>query len=186
MFIRTQGKVHLRGTFYKKQKGFAIFTLVTLLTMACLTFSLKMVSIVRWENQRLGDNFRSLEAFINAESGMNLLLSQLVSVSGTQRITTYLDKSCHFANIKNCLPYIENNEPPFTLILSWRHDKTIEFISMGASKDGQAHKKIHINVKFSNDISDCSSGFENRGKVVNLDNYIGGCYRIVPLTWRDF
>ena len=127
--------------------GFAIFSVLVLLSMACLIFSLKVASIVRLDEQRLADDFRRLEAFTHAGSGISFIMSQLSSVDGAQRIRAYLDKKCHLSKLKNCESYFKNSVPPFTLKLSLQSKGAIKITSMGTSFDGQAHKNISINIK---------------------------------------
>ncbi|KPU82735.1 hypothetical protein JI57_03475 [Psychromonas sp. PRT-SC03] len=181
--MHAQGKPH-----QNKQQGFAIFTMIILLTMACLTFSLKIASIVRWENQRLANQYRNLEAFTHAGSGLNFILSQLDNASGALRIAAYLDNLCHLSSRQKCPPYFESRDLNFSIRLSLQAKGISELRSTGSSQDGQAHKKIYINVQLFNDFPLCIA----QPKSKNIDNKISikkestSYYRIIPLTWRDF
>ncbi|AGH80316.1 hypothetical protein PCNPT3_01870 [Psychromonas sp. CNPT3] len=176
-------KGHAADFLKIKNQGFAVFSLLILLSMACLTFSIKMASIVRLDEQRLADNFRRLEAFTHADSGIRFIASQITSVEGAQRISAYIDKRCHLSKHDNCAPYLKNKDPPFTLNLSKQNKGSIKVTSEGISFDGQAYKNISINIKR---LSACPALDKNPKHKTNEAQKVSTCYDFMALTWRDF
>ncbi|PKG40633.1 pilus assembly PilX N-terminal domain-containing protein [Psychromonas sp. Urea-02u-13] len=61
----------------KTQQGFAVLTSAILLSVAGIVFTANMASSQLVDNQIIGNYYRNNEAFANAESGMNFVLSIL-------------------------------------------------------------------------------------------------------------
>ncbi|MCP4324698.1 MAG: hypothetical protein GY787_23175, partial [Alteromonadales bacterium] len=61
----------------RKQQGFAIFTSAVLLSIAGIMFTASLASSQLVDNQIIGNYYRNNEAFANAESGINFVLSML-------------------------------------------------------------------------------------------------------------
>ncbi|WP_028863521.1 pilus assembly PilX N-terminal domain-containing protein [Psychromonas aquimarina] len=140
----------------RKLQGFAVLTSVVLLTIAGIVFTASMVSTQLIDNQVIGNYYRNNEAFVNAESGINLILSKLDSPSIAEEMLTNLPYSY--------LPSTAHYSVQVTQV----NANTLEIISSGLSMDDTAERKIHLQVNFSLDYPIPSAPLSSDGKL-NLD-----------------
>lgn len=115
----------------KQAKGFAVLTSAVLLSIAGIAFTSNMASTQLIDNQVVGNYYRNNEAFVNAESGINLILSKID------------DSSAILASLP--LPY-EPQGSHFKVLITRLNKNTVEISSLGSSQDGSAQREIHLQV----------------------------------------
>lgn len=112
-------------------KGFAILASVLLLCIAGIVFTVNMAFSQLIDNQLMGNYYRNHEAFVNAESGIHLILSKI-------------DQSTSLLNV---LPL--SYEPPgshFTVQIERINKNTVSINSFATSNDGSAKRQIYVEV----------------------------------------
>ncbi|MFT6984291.1 MAG: hypothetical protein ACJAT7_000077 [Psychromonas sp.] len=149
----------------KREKGFAVLTSALLLSIAGIAFTANMASTQLIDNQIVANYYRNNEAFINAESGMNFVLSKLTdSALATQLLSTlpteYPDDAHHYrVEVKQ----IDGN--------------TLQIISYGTSVDGSAHRTIQLEANYLVNRNPPVAPLSSNGKL-NIDstaNLNDGC-----------
>ena len=131
-------------------KGFVILTTVVLLSFACIIFTIGMAKNQLLDNEIEANYYRTNEAFVNAESGINDALSKI------NQSTTFLD----------FLPFSYSSQDNMYLVNIERVTKNkISIHSSGTSRDASAQKEIQVQVfdELSFDIP--KSPFSSNGKV---------------------
>jgi len=149
----------------KRQKGFAVLTSALLLSIAGIAFTVNMASTQLIDNQIVANYYRNNEAFINAESGMNFVLSKLTdSALATQLLATlpreYTDNTHHY---RVEVTQIDGN--------------TLQIISYGRSMDNSAQRTIQLQANFLVNRNPPVSPLSSNGKL-NIDstaNLNDGC-----------
>ena len=138
----------------KRGKGFAVLTSAVLLSMAGIAFTTNMASTQLIDNQVVGNYYRNNEAFVNAESGINLILSKIDESSA---ILASLPLTYH--------PVGSN----YTIQIQRINKNTVEISSLGTSKDGSAQREIHLQVYHETAYNVPLAPAESNGKL-NLDS----------------
>ncbi|PKF61784.1 hypothetical protein CW745_10745 [Psychromonas sp. psych-6C06] len=139
------------------QQGFAVLTSAVLLSMAGIAFTANMASSQLVDNQIIGNYYRNNEAFANAESGMNFVLSQL-------------DDSTIAKQMLANLPYeYENSSNHFTIKVTQVNQSKILITSDATSMDGSAKRQINLEVDFFVSFPIPAAAVSSNGKL-NLDD----------------
>ncbi len=138
----------------KRELGFAVLTSAVLLSLACIVFTVNMASTQLIDNQIIGNYYRNNEAFVNAESGINLILSKLDTPDIAKEMLT-------------ALPY-SSSADHYSVEVIQVNANTLEIISAGLSMDDSAKRNIHLQVNFSLDYNVPAAPISSDGKL-NLD-----------------
>ena len=120
----------------KQNKGFAVLTSAVLLSIAGIVFTTNMASTQLIDNQVVGNYYRNNEAFVNAESGINLILSKIDESSAILG---------SIPNDGDTLPY-QPAGSYFKVQITRLDKNTVEISSLGSSKDGTAQRQIQLQV----------------------------------------
>lgn len=122
--------------FSVKQQGFVILTSVVLLTLACIIFTTHMASSQLVDNQIIANYYRNNEAFANAESGINFVLSQLDDPEIAQILLS-------------TLPVIyDSTSSHYSVAVQKVNASRLAIRSDGTSVDGSAKRQVSIEVDF--------------------------------------
>jgi hypothetical protein len=145
-----------------QDKGFVVLTTTVLLSIASIAFTAQMASTQLLDNKIVGNDYRNNEAFVNAESGLNLLLSRLddpilgsdiFNSATSDDSTTYTDSS---------------TDNHYSVQLTWLNSDTLELVSMGTSMDDSAQRIISLQINPEMDFNLPGAAVSLNGKV-NLD-----------------
>lgn len=117
-----------------QNKGFAVLTSTLLLSIASIAFTAQMASIQLIDNKIVGNYYRNNEAFVNAESGLNFLLS---------KIDDPIIGPAVFASIPATYRSAENH---YSVQLTRLNSNTLEMVSAGRSMDDSALRKISLQI----------------------------------------
>jgi hypothetical protein len=140
----------------KKNKGFAILTSVVLLSIAGITFTVNMVLTQLVDNQVVANYYRSNEAFANAESGINIMLSKI------EKSKTVLD----------VLPiHYQPAGSYYTVSVEQLNKNTLLINSVGTSMDGIATRQIQVQIYYDLSYNIPPSAVAANGKL-NLDETV--------------
>lgn len=152
----------------KQQQGFAILTTVVILSIAGISYTTHMAYLQLIDNKVLANYYRNIEAFANAESGINLILSKLTNVD---LATEMIDN----------LPYIYNTEGtstnPYQVTVSELTPNKLHVSSIGHSTDGSAIRTISLEVYYYIDFDTPIAPLLSNGKLkINASDSINdGC-----------
>ncbi|WP_372881600.1 hypothetical protein [Psychromonas sp.] len=146
----------------QQYRGFAVLSCAVLLSMASIAFTVHMASIQLIDNQIVGNYYRNNEAFANAESGINLVLSKiddpaigpgiLASITSSSGPTyTYRSEDNHY-NVQ----------------ISRINRNTLQISSVGRSIDDTAQRTISLQIYHETRYNLPNSPLAANGKV-NLD-----------------
>jgi len=128
----------------KSNKGFAVLTTALLLSIASIAFSVKMASTQLLDNQIIANNYRNQQAFANAESGVNLILSKLDNLDIARKFL--VDLYTH--------PYeYSSKDNHYTVKVSKEFNGRLLIESQGKSTDGTAKKNIQVKVDYAIDFN---------------------------------
>ena len=140
----------------KPQNGFAVLTSAVLLSLAGIAFTTNMASTQLIDNKIVGNYYRNTEAFVNAESGINLLLSKIDDPATS--------------SILNSLPYDDSPATSLYTINISRIDRNkVQLTSTGTSMDGSAQRTISLQVFHEGNYNIPGAPMSSNGKV-NLDS----------------
>jgi len=123
-----------------KQQGFAVLTSAVLLSIAGIIFTTNMASSQLVDNQIIGNYYRNNEAFANAESGMNFVLSQLDDVALAEALISGLND-----NNPTIITSVANH---YQVNVFKTHSSKITIISSGTSMDATATRDIQLEIDF--------------------------------------
>jgi hypothetical protein len=124
-----------------QHKGFVVLTTTVLLSIVSIAFTAQMASTQLLDNKIVANYYRNNEAFVNAESGLHLLLSRLddpilgpdIFNSATYNAsTTYTDSS---------------TDNHYSVQLIWLNANTLKLVSTGTSMDDSAQRIISLQIK---------------------------------------
>lgn len=118
-----------------QQKGFAVLTSAVLLSLAGIVFTANMASTQLVDNQVIGNYYRNNEAFVNAESGVHLVLSKL-------------DDPVLAKEMLENLPFQSPTGGLYIVSAKTIAINRLEIISSGTSTDGTALREIRLEVDF--------------------------------------
>ncbi|GLS90939.1 hypothetical protein GCM10007916_20060 [Psychromonas marina] len=143
-------------TQVKQEKGFAVLISTVLLAMAAILFTANMAYSQLVNNQIVGNYYRNNEAFANAESGVNFVLSQL---DDPQRAQLLL----------NTLPVTYNNSAShYRVQVDKLTTNRLIITSDATSVDGSAIRQINLEVEFYLNFPIPNAALSVNGKL-NLD-----------------
>lgn len=121
-------------TSIKQYKGFAVLTSVVLLSLASITFTAEMASTQLIDNKIVGNYYRNNEAFVNAESGINFLLSKI-------------DDPVIGPVVVASIPFTySSTDNHYNVQLTRLDDNTLEIVSAGLSMDDSAQREISLQI----------------------------------------
>lgn len=142
-----------------RQSGFAILTSTIILSIAGVLYTANMASSQLIDNQILGNYYRNAEAFVNAESGVNLVLSKLDSVDIASNILN---------NLPFTYPVQVSDASPYQVIVSSISNNTLEIMSTGFSQDGTATRDVSLQIYYSTSYNIPIAPLSSNGKL-NID-----------------
>ena len=119
-----------------KGRGFAVLTCALLLSLASIIFTTSMALSQLLNNQIVGNYYRANEAFINAESGVNFVLSQLDETSTAQQMLAELP-----------MQYIDTGDR-YSVLITKLHNNKLMITSVGQALDGHAKREINLQIDF--------------------------------------
>ncbi|MEH6452691.1 MAG: hypothetical protein V7782_06570 [Psychromonas sp.] len=118
---------------FKTQTGFAVLTCALLLSIAGIAFTTNMAVTQLIDNKIIANYYRNKQAFVNAESGIGLLLSKIDDPAT--------------ATILNDLPYQFTPSTNLYVVNITRIDRNkVELTSTGNSVDGSSVRTITLQV----------------------------------------
>lgn len=117
----------------KANSGFAVLTVSLLLSLACIAFTANMASAQLIDNKVIANYYRNNEAFINAESGIHLVLSQ---IDQSSTMLENLPITYHPA------------ESSYSVTVSQLNKNSIQINSLASSLDGSAQREIQLQVYY--------------------------------------
>jgi hypothetical protein len=141
----------------KRKKGFAILTITLLLCMASLAFTANMASTQLLDNQIAGNCFRNKEAFVNAESGVNFILSKLDTVDAARALLSSLP--FNYTSTSN----------HYTVNVTQDYNGRLNIVSEGKSNDNSAIRIVQLKVNYALEFDVPESPISSNGKL-NLDS----------------
>lgn len=135
-------------------QGFAILASALLLCIAGIIFTVNMACSQLIDNQLMGNYYRNHEAFVNAESGVDLMLSKI-------------DQS---TSLLNALPFSYHPPgSPFTVTVDRLNKNTVSITSLATSNDGSAQRQIYLEVNHEVTYKLPLAALSSNGKL-NLDS----------------
>lgn len=144
----------------RKQQGFAILISAIVLSVAGIVYTANMATSQLIDNQVLSNYYRNNEAFVNAESGINLILSKL-------------DTTTIAADMLNSLPYtypeVMTSTTPYQVIVADIGSNKIQITSTGQSQDATSSREISLQVYYSTAFNIPISPLASNGKL-NIDD----------------
>ena len=135
-----------------RQNGFAVLITVIILSVAAISYTSNMAYLQIMDNLVLGNYYRNSEAFVNAESGINLTLSKLNTVDTANEM---LDN----------LPFVYdtpiNSKTSYKVTVTKVASNKLHITSTGRSQDGTASRIVSLqayyNIAFNIPIAPLSS-----------------------------
>lgn len=124
------------------QQGFAVLTSTVLLSLAGITLTANMASIQMVDNQVIGNYYRNNEAFVNAESGVNFVLSKFSDASVAEIMLANLKET------DNERLQFRSENHHYYVSVETLNPNTLAIISTGKSKDGTALREIQLQVYY--------------------------------------
>lgn len=168
----------LSRTLLKKQQGFAVLISVVLLCFAAIAFCTHLVSSQLIDNQIIGNYYRNKEAFINAESGVHFVISELENNATMPELLDDISSTGSFSHSDG-----ENNYV-VTVIEKTTDPSRLEITSNGTSADGSAKRQINVEVEILSEypIPSAPLSVNGRLKLYNTASINDGCE---GLTYGD-
>lgn len=140
-----------------QDKGFAVLTSVVLLSIASIVFTAQMGSIQLIDNKIVGNYYRNNEAFVNAESGVNFLLSKIDDPSIGPAVLASI-----------FIPY-SSADNHYSVQLTRLNRNTLEITSSGRSMDDSAQRRISLQIYHEMRFNLPGASVSSNGKL-NLDS----------------
>ena len=152
----------------KQQQGFAVLTTVVILSVASIAYTTHMAYLQLIDNKVLANYYRNSEAFANAESGVNLILSKLNTVDIA---TEMID------NLPFTYPNQVISTTPYQVTVSAITTNKLQVSSIGYSEDGSALRNISVEVYYYIDFDTPIAPLLSNGKLkINASDSINdGC-----------
>jgi len=141
---------------FAKQQGFVVLTIVILLSLAGILFTVNMAASQLVDNYIIENYYRNNEAFSNAESGISFVLSQLADPVTTQALVFSLPMT------------YESSEHNFQVAVTKIIDNRLAVSAIGRSVDSSAQREINLEVDFSLIFPIPKAAISANGKI-NLD-----------------
>lgn len=121
-----------------KQSGYVVLLTTVILSFAGILYTSNMVSLQVIDNKVLANQYRSSEAFVNSESGVNLILNKLSSADMTMDMLNSLPFS--YPENRSSLPYIVK--------VDRIGNNKLSISSIGRSLDNSAFREISLQVYY--------------------------------------
>jgi|GEM_PF-2213533 len=161
-----------------RQRGFAILITVIVLSLAGIAYTSNMAYLQIIDNLVLGNYYRNSEAFVNAESGINLTLSKLNTVDSANEM---LDN----------LPFIYttpiNSTTSYQVTVAKIASNKLHITSTGQSQDGTASRivslEVYYNIEFNIPIAPLSSN--GQLQINATDSINDGCEGLTKVACRS-
>jgi hypothetical protein len=138
------------------QKGFAVLITTVILSIASITYTANMAYLQLMDNKVLGNYYRNNQAFLNAESGIDLILNKLSSVTVANEMVSNL-------------PFVYPSEismgMPYQVTVSELGINQLGISSVGYSLDGTALRNISMAVDYQIDFATPSAALLSNGKI---------------------
>ena len=146
----------------KKTKGFAVLVSAMLLSIAGIAFTTNLASTQLIDNQVVANYYRNNEAFINAESGINMILSKID------------DSSAILVDLPFTYQPIGGN---YRVQVERLTKNRVEVSALGLSSDGSAEREIHLQIYHQTTYNIPLAAVSTNGKVHLRDTAIinDGC-----------
>lgn len=145
-----------RDNNLKKEQGFVVLTIVILLSLAGILFTVNMAASQLLDNYIIENNYRNNEAFANAESGISYVLSQLGDAATAQVLLLSLPMT------------YESGEHNFQISVTKISASRLAVSAIGSSVDNSAQREINLEVDFSLIFPIPKAAISANGKI-NLD-----------------
>ena len=152
----------------KQQQGFAVLTTVVILSIAGIAYTTHMAYLQLIDNKVLANYYRNNEAFANAESGINLILSKLNTVTVA---TDMLD------NLPFTYPAQVTPTTLYQVSVTALTTNKLHVSSIGYSVDGSALRNISVDVYYYIDFETPIAPLLSNGnlKINGFDSINDGC-----------
>lgn len=153
----------------KQDKGFAVLITTVLLSIASIAFTAKMASTQLIDNKILDNDYRNNEAFVNAESGINFLLSRIDDPSigpGIFESIPSIDSA----------PYqYSSADNSYSVKLTRLDDNTLEMASTGSSYSAERIISLQIQPEVRFTQPEAAVSFNGRLNLSALATINNGC-----------
>jgi hypothetical protein len=160
------------------QKGFAVLMTTVILSIASIAYTTNMAYLQLMDNKVLGNYYRNNEAFLNAETGINLILNKLSSVSvGNEMIS----------NLPFVYPNQLSSDTPYQVTVTELGTNQLSISSVGYSMDGTALRNILLAVDYQIDFATPPAALISNGKInVSTSDLINdGCEGVSASACRS-
>lgn len=162
----------------KQQQGFAILITSIILSIAGIVYTANIAYLQLIDNKVLSNYYRNNEAFLNAESGVNLILNKLTLVAVASDMLN---------NLPFTYPAIINSSSPYQVTVTQLAENKLNISSVGYALDGTALRKISLAVDYQVDFTTPTAALLSNGKLnVNGTDYINdGCEGLTTAQCRS-
>lgn len=156
-----------------RNRGFAVLAIVMVLSIASIAYTTNMAYLQLMDNKVLSNYYTNSEAFINAESGVNLVLNKLSSATNAHDMLSQL-------------PFIystpDNLKLDYQVRVSSLNNNKLLISSTGYSSDKSALRNISLEVYYNMafDIPNAPLLSNGRLKLNATDTINDGCEGISP------
>lgn len=147
----------------KREQGFAVLIPAILLSVAGIVFTTNMASLQLTDNQVIGNYYRNNEAFANAESGINYVLSQMDDTDFAEALIQSLPDD---ASVPRTIADATHH---YVVNVYKIDDSKIAISSSGTSMDGTAKREISLQIDFYLNYPIPAAALSTNGKL-NLDD----------------
>lgn len=163
---------------YNGQKGFAVLITTVILSIASITYTANMAYLQLMDNKVLGNYYRNNQAFLNAESGINLILNKLSSVTVANEMVT---------NLPFIYPSQVSIGMPYQVTVTELGINQLGISSVGYSLDGTALRNILMAVDYQIDFATPPAALLSNGKInVSASDLINdGCEGLSSTACRS-
>ena len=151
-----------------KHRGFAVLTIVMVLSIASIAYTTNMAYLQLMDNKVLSNYYANSEAFINAESGINLVLNKLSSAKNAHDMLSQLP-----------FTYVtpDNSNVAYQVAVTSLTNNKLSISSIGYSSDKSALRNIFLEVYYdvNFDIPNAPLSSNGRLNIKATDTINDGC-----------
>ena len=160
------------------QKGFAVLITTVILSIASITYTANMAYLQLMDNKVLGNYYRNNQAFLNAESGIDLILNKLSSVAVANDMVS---------NLPFVYPSQISIGMPYQVTVTELGINQLSISSVGYSLDGTALRNILMAVDYQIDFATPPAALLSDGKinVASSDLINDGCEGVSATDCRS-
>lgn len=144
----------------RAQTGFAVMASAVILSLASIVYTANLARSQLVDNQVLANHYRNKEAFVNADSGVNLILSKLNNFDIANELLTSLPFT---------YPSEMTSTTPYQVTVEKIATNRLQITSTGQSLDGSASREISLQVYYSVSYDIPVSPVSSDGKL-NIDS----------------